>query len=342
MIVRDFGNGFSICDWTQEVNTIPNQWGLIGQLGIFKEEPVSEHVVVFEEIIKDGALIVDRVRGDRSNVGKDQSRKLHSFTVPHFPMEDAIYPQDVQGKRAYGSATEAETLDLVRARKLARIRQNHAWTLEVARAQAITTGTVYAPSGTVTQDWYQEMTGAARPASIDFLLGTAGTEVAGMVEQAIAKIQDNSGAVNYTGMIALCGTTFFAKLISHATIKQAYQFYSSTQEPLRRRLSSDGSAIGMRRTFEYMGVTFIEMRDNLAGSLLIGVTDAYFLPTGTEYFKTYFSPANRFGLLNTLGEQVYVFENMAPNGTAYTIETESNHISALLKPLVVVKATSSN
>jgi hypothetical protein len=63
MIVRDFGNGFSVVvDWTEEVNTVPNQWGLIGQLGIFQEEAVSEHVVVFEEIIKDGALIVDRVR----------------------------------------------------------------------------------------------------------------------------------------------------------------------------------------------------------------------------------------------------------------------------------------
>lgn len=338
MIVRDFGNGFTVCDWTEEVNTVPNQWGLIGQLGIFQEESVSEHVVVFEEIIKDGALIVDRVRGDRSNQGRDAQRKMHSFVIPHFPMEDAIYPQDVQGKRAYGSKTEAETLDMVRARKLARIRQNHAWTLEVARAQALTKGTVYAPNGTVSQDWYQEMTQAARPAAVDFLLGAADTDIGGKIEQVLAAVQDNSGAVNYTGIIALCGTAFFQKLITHATIKQAYQYYTSTQEPLRRRLSSDGSAIGMRRTFEHMGITFIEMRDNLAGQILVPANEAYFLPTGTEFFKTYFSPANRFGFVNTLGEQVYVFESMAPNGTSYHIESESNFINALLKPLMVVAA----
>lgn len=342
MIIRDFGNGFNVSDWTQEVNTIPNQWGLIGQLGIFQEEAVAEHTVVFEEIIKDGALIVDRVRGERSTVGRDASRKLHTFAVPHFPYDDAIYPQDIQGKRAYGSASEAETLDAVRARKLARIRQNHAWTLEVARAQAITAGTVYSPSGTVTQDWYQEMTGAARPAAVDFLLGTTTTEIASVIEVVLAKIQDNSGSVNYTGVVALCGTTFFQKLVTHANIKQAYQYYTSTQEPMRRRLSADGTAVGMRRTFEFMGVTFIEMRDNYAGQTLIPVSDAYFLPTGTEFFKTYFSPANRFGLVNTLGEQVYVFENMAPNGTAYTIETETNFVNAMLKPLLVVKATTSN
>jgi hypothetical protein len=336
-ITRDFGNGFSVVDWTGEVNTVPNQWGLLGQLGIFREESVSEHVVVFEEIIKDGALIVDRVRGDRSNVGKDAQRKMHSFVIPHFPMEDAIYPQDVQGKRAYGS-DGVETLELVRARKLARIRQNHAWTLEVARAQAITQGTVYAPSGTVSQDWYQEMTGAARPAAVDFLLNNSATEIASKIEEVLARIQDSSGELNYSGVIALAGTTFFEKLVRHATIKQAYQYYTSTAEPMRRRLSENGSAVGMRRTFEYMGVTFIEMRDNLAGTTLIPATECYFVPTGTEYFKTYFSPANRFGLVNTLGEQVYVFESMAPNGTAYNFESESNFINALLKPLCVVKA----
>jgi len=342
MIVRDFGNGFSVVDWTEEVNTIPNQWGLLGQLGIFQEESVAEHVVVFEEIIKDGALIVDRVRGDRSSVGRDQQRKMHSFTVPHFPLEDAIYPQDIQGKRAYGSASEAETLDLVRARKLARLRQNHAWTLEAARAQAITAGTVYAPNGTVSQDWYQEMTGAARPAAVDFLLGTPGTEISTVIETVLAQIQDNSGSVNYSGVVALCGTTFFQKLITHPVVKQAYQYYTSTSEPLRRRQSENGSAVGMRRTWEFMGVTFIEMRDSYNGQRLIPVNDAYFVPTGTEFFKTYFSPANRFGLVNTQGEQLYVFETMAPNGTAYTIESESNFINALLKPLLVVKGTTSN
>jgi hypothetical protein len=201
---------------------------------------------------------------------------------------------------------------------------------------------VYAPNGTVVQDWYQEMTGAARPASVDFLLGTANTEISSVIEVVLAKIQDSSGQVNYSGVVALCGTTFFQKLVTHPVIKQAYQYYTSTAEPMRRRLSENGSAVGMRRTFEFMGVTFIEMRDNFAGTTLIPATEAYFVPTGTDYFKTYFSPANRFGLVNTLGEQLYVFESMAPDGTAYNYVSESNFINALLKPLTVVKAITSN
>lgn len=347
MITRDFGvNGqFSVSDWTEELNVIPNQWGTIQQLGIFQQESVAEHVVQFEEIIQDGALVVDRIRGDRSNQGRDLQRKIHSFNVPHFPMEDAIYPQDIQGKRAYGSATEAETLDAVRGRKLMRIAQNHAWTLEYARAYSITTGTVYAPNGTVTQDWYQEFTQTSRPAAIDFTLGTSTVEPIGNIQLAIAAIQDNSGAVNMSGIVCLCSTQWFSKLIIHPLVKLAYQYFVSAQLPQRNNLgdlAAPPGSLAMHRVFNYAGVMFIEMRDQYAGNPLIPAGYAYFLPTGTDFFKTYFSPANRFGLVNTLGEPVYVFETMNPNGTAYTLETESNMINALLKPLLVVAAYSSN
>jgi len=345
MITRDFaGNGFTVSDWTEELNIIPNQWGTINALGIFQQESVAEFTVQFEEVIRDGALVVDVVRGTRSNVGRDFTRKIHSFNVPHFPMEDAIYPQDIQGKRAYGSATEAETLDAVRGRKLQRIAQNHAWTLEYARAYSIVNGTVYAPNGTVTQDWYQEFTQTTRPAAIDFLFATSTSDPVANTQLAIAAIQDNSGSVNMTGIVGLCGTTFFSKLIAHPLVRAAYQYYSSTQSPLRENLgvlSGQTSTLAMHRMFVHAGVTFIEMRDTLAGNLLIPAADCYFLPTGTDFFKTYFAPANRFGIVNTLGEPVYVFEQMNPNGTAYTIESESNQISALLKPLLVVRATSS-
>ena len=337
MIVRSFANGFEVTDWTEEVNVIPNQWGTIGQMGIFTEEPVAEHTVTFEEISKDGALIVDRVRGDRASVGKDGSRKLHSFAVPHFPYDDEISPQDVQGKRAYGSPGEKETLEAVRARKMERIRQNHAWTLEVARAQAITTGTVYAPNGTVSQNWNTEFN--VTRLSVDFTLGTSTTEVLAKIEAGIAHIQDNANGQNFNGTVVLTSPEFFAKLIIHANVKAAYQYYSSTQEPLRTRL---GGPTTLHREFIFGGTRFVEMRDTLAGTRLIPAQKAYMVPTGTDRFKTYFSPANRFGLVNTLGEQVYMFETPALNGTKIDIESESNHVSALLAPSMVVEFTTSN
>lgn len=335
MIIRSFANGFEVQDWTEEVNVIPNQWGTIGALGLFQEEGIAEHVVVFEEITKDGALIVDRVRGDRATYGKDASRKLHTFAVPHFPYDDAITPQDVQGKRAYGKANEVETLEAVRARKMERIRQNHAWTLEVARAQAITAATVYAPSGTVTQNWNDEF-GVTR-LSVDFVLGTGTTDIIGKIEQGLAQIQDNAMGENIGGTVVLTSPEFFAKLIVHAKVVSAYQYYASAQEPLRQRLGT-----GIQREFIFGGTRFIELRDTLAGQRLIPANKAYMLPLGTSIFKTYFSPANRFGLVNTIGEQVYMFESADGKGTKIEIETESNFVNALLNPRLVVEFTTSN
>ena len=336
MIVRSVSNAFEVIDWTEEINVVPNEWGTIGQLGIFQEESVAEHVVVFEEIVKDGALLVDRVRGERGTQGKDYSRKLHTFAVPHFPHDDYISPQDLQGKRAYGSQN-VETLEAVRARKMERIRRVHAWTLEVARAQVITAGTVYAPNGTISQDWNAEF-GVTR-LSVDFLLGTSTTEVIAKIEAGIAQIQDNTGGSSFTGTVVLTSPEFFAKLIAHASVKTAYQYYTSTQEPLRQRL---GGAAALHRRFVFGGTEFIEMRDTLAGQRLIPAGKAYMVPTGSDVFKTYFGPANRFGLVNTLGEQVYLFESQDAKGTKIELESETNFVNALLRPAMVVEFTTSN
>lgn len=338
MIIRSFGNNFEVQDWTEEVNVVPNQWGTIGKMGIFSEEPVAEHVVVFEEITKDGALLVDRVRGERAVQAKGSTRKLHTFPVPHFPHDESISPQDLQGKRAYGSANEAETLPAVRARKMERIRQNHAWTLEYARAQAITAGTVYAPNGTVSQNWNTEF-GVTR-LSVDFALGTTTNEPLAFIEQGIAQIQDNAFGENFSGTVVLTSPEFFAKLIKHPAVKTAYQYYTSTQEPLRQRLGGDNA---MHREFVYGGTRFVEMRDTYAGNRLIPAQKAYMVPMGTSNaFKTYFSPANRFGLVNTLGEQVYLFESADSKGTKIELESESNFVNALLRPAMVVEFTTSN
>ena len=337
MLIRSFGNNFEVQDWTQEISTIQNQWGTIGQLGIFQEVPVAEHVITFESRTENGGVIVDRVRGDRNNVAKDYDRKIRSFPIPHFPLNDAILPQDIQGKRAYGSVSEAETLANKRTEKMEYIRKAHARTLEIARAQAIVSGTAYAPSGTIALNYNTEF-GVTRT-TVPFVLGTAGTEVLGKVEAVIAAVQDNAGSTSITGIVGMCSPGFFAALISHASIRTAYQYYASTAEPLRQRQAAGGSAVPLQREFYFGGIRFIEMRDSFNGTPLVTANEAFFVPTGTDAFKTFFGPANRFGIVNTLGEQTYYFESAAPDGTAISIDTESNHLSALMRPELVIRGT---
>ncbi len=334
--VRSFANPFEIVDRTNDINLIPNTWGLINELGIFSEESVAQNTITFESTAGTLALIPDQIRGARNNVNKDDNRIIKAFSLTHHPLDDYITPQDVAGKRAYGS-DNVETADAVMARKLARVRMNHAITLEAARAQAIVLGTQYSPSGTVSTDYFVDF-GITRK-TIDFVLGTAGTEVNEKAEEAIAHIQDNlqSGEVA-DSFVCICSPEFFAKLIKQAGVKEAYKYYASVQEPLRNRQGT-----GLYRRFVHGGMEYIEYRGSYNGSRLIPANEAYIVPRGTlDSFKTFFGPANKFDLVNTLGEKLYAWTYTDAKGEKIEIQTESNFINLLTKPAISVKATTSN
>lgn len=334
--VRSFDKPFEVTDLTEELNLIPNTWGLINELGIFNAEGVTQHTVTVESTSGTLSVIPDTVRGNRTTVNKNDTRSIYAFGIPHFPLDDAVSPADLQGKRAYGS-DQADTEAAVVARKLERIRRNHAVTLEAARAYAITTGAIYAPSGTIVNNYYTTF-GITRK-EIDFVLGTTTTEVPAKIEEAIAHIMDTQlSGESVSSVTALCSPEFFAKLIAQAGVKDAYKYYSSTQEPLRNRLGS-----GVYRRFSHGGMDFIEYRGSYNGTRLIPSGDAYALPMGTmDTFMSYFSPANKMSLVNTIGVEAYVFQYRDAKDEGILLQSESNHIALVRRPATVVRLYSSN
>lgn len=340
MQIRSFDKAFELVDYTEELVSIPNTWGLIGSMGIFREESVAQHTITVESSNGTLGLVADQVRGARAAVSRDTNRSLRSFAIPHFPLDDALSPQDLQGKRAYGSDNAADTEAAAIARKLITIRRSHAVTLELARAQAITAGTIYAPNGTVSGNYYTDF--GVTQHSVDWVLGTGTTDLNAKIEETIAHIQDNilSGEV-VTSVTALCSPEWFTKLINHASVKEAYKYYTSTQEPLRSRLAAGN---GVTRRFVHGGIEFVEYRGTAPnGTRFIPAGEAYFLPMGTaDTFITYFSPANKFDFVNTLGEQAYAFTYRDPKGSSIEIETETNMLNLIRRPQAIVRGTTSN
>lgn len=340
MIVRDLKNPFAVSDWTEELLVVPNMYGMVQTMGLFDVEGVATHTISFEEINQNIGLIGDRPRGERSNVGKDYTRKVRSYSIPHFPLDDAISPRDIQGKAAYGGSGSGapEVLDQVRARKLERVRRMHAQTLEVARVKTLTTGAIYAPNGTIAGNFYTDFNVTRK--EVDFVLGTGATEVPLKNEEVIAHIQDNlfTGDI-VTNILYLCSPQFFSKYITQAGVKAAYSQYESSQEPLRNRLGS-----GINRTFTHAGVTLVEYRGfSPDGTQFIPAGDAYAFPLGTQdVFKTYFGPAERFDTVNTIGVEAYIFEFMNQTNTEIQLQSESNFINVVRRPQVVVRLFSSN
>ena len=336
-------SSFDLVDLTPAVKNVPINYGTFNNMGIFSEEPVSSETVIFEEITESGAVIVDRVRGEKNLTNKGRDRKLHSFLVPHYPQDDYVSPKDLASKSAYESLTQDQKLQEVVESKTKRLLMNHDWTLNKARAQALFSGTVYAPSGTVSQDWNTEF-GVTRT-SVDLVLGTAGTEILDKIEQIIVAVQDGMGGNGiFSGIVCPMDSGIFSRFIAHPKVTAAYSFYvaNTGNDPMRGRLSANGSPMQMGREFYFGGITFKEVRDVYNGVKLATANEGVAVPTGSDMFKTYFAPAERFGLVNTDGERVYLFQKPDSDNLKIELQSESNHVSALLRPKGVVRVFSSN
>lgn len=335
-ITRSYGNAFEVVDYTSELALIPLAPTLLNDAGLFSEEMLSTHTVTFEEISQSIGLVADTYRGAKPQANNDDGRKIRSYPLAHFAVTDAVLPGDLQGKRAYGNSDAAETEAAVMMRKMERIRKSFDQTLEAARFSTLTTGNIYAPNGTIAGNFFTDF--GVTQTSVNFSLDTAGTDVVAKVEAVIAAMQDsaNTGDV-ITGVIGYCSPEFFASFIAHSKIQAAYQYFSATEGQMIQR-NRAGAGTGLYREFTYAGVRLVEVRQSIGGNRLIPANEAVFVPVGTDSsFVTYFGPATKLDLVNTLAERTYMFSYRDPRGERVEIDASSDFINVLRRPKLVIK-----
>jgi len=340
-ITRSYTNAFEVVDYTQELQIVPTSWTLLNDSNLFSNEFLSTNTVTFEEQSSTLGLIGDQYRGAKPQANKDDTRKIRTYPIAHWPAVDAIKPEDLQGKRAFGMTDMAETEAAVMARKMERIRRNMDITLEVGRFSLLSSGNLYSPNGTIAGNLFTDF--GITQTSVDFVLGTATTDVVAKVEAVIAAMQDNANTGDViTGVIGYCSPEFFAKFIAHAKIQTAYQYFSATEGQMIQRNRAGGNN-GLYREFTYAGIRLIEVRTVLAGQRLVPVGEAIFVPTGTsDTFVTYYGPAGRLDFVNTIAEPAYLWSFRDPRGMGVDLEAEMNCTSIVRRPALIVKGTTSN
>ena len=344
-----FTNSSLITDFTDSLILIPNKWGYIQQLGLFEEAGTNQTTFTFDEITLGGVLLVDKPRGERNVVGSQEARKTPSIPVPHFPYSDSIKPEDIQGIRRDGSATDTTSLDFEREQVLGRARRNWAQTMELSRMEALK-GNVYAPNGTVSINWYTEFGQTQKSENFDFADTAVTNDMIAHTEAVTSHIADNLLDGDMAGeTLALCSPEFFSSLISHPSVREAYLNYQAMNQfggaqPLRDRL---GSPIDSRaRQFALGGMTYVEYRGQFkdasgATVRLIPAGEAYAFPTGVDgMYQTIYAPASRFSTVNQIGVSQYAFEKLIDD-VEWKYDTESNFINMVNRPQAVVKLTSS-
>ena len=279
-------------------------------------------------------LLPTKPVGAPGTTGKAGKRKVRSFVVPHIPHEDIVLASDVDGVREFGSQDQMKTVITEVNNKLQAMRNKHDITLEHLRMGALK-GIILDADGSTLYNLYTEFEITQK--SVDFVLGTAGTEIREKCAEVVRHIEDNLLGEVMTSVRCLVSKEFFDKLVKHATVKDAYKYFNQTQN-----LSGD-----FRKGFTFGGITFEEYR----GSASDGTTTRRFIADGeghafpegtTETFETVCAPADFNETVNTIGLPYYGKLEQRKFGRGYDLHTQSNPLPICYRPGVLVKLTTSN
>jgi hypothetical protein len=324
---------FEVLNFTGLVDLVPRTKKLITELGLFDEAIYGESTIAQVERVTEGRDGIDaKPRGGDRNFAGRESAIQRNFNIPFFPLDSKFTAKDIQDLKAYGTTDTPETMGSRIERTMKRIERSHADVKAKAMYAAIK-GNSYSPNYTQSQyDYAAEfgVSGSVITANVDF---TDATTDPGSVIETVARahIIDNAqdDADSYR-IIALCGRQWFQALIDHELVRDAFAGYSSSQEPLRTRLSGDNVV----RYFDYRGVLFIE---DYSGEIATG--DAWILPLGIEgMFQLHYAPADTIELANTEAEEMYVFM-VSDNHRTQTLETETSMLAVNTRRELVVQSS---
>lgn len=342
-ILDIFGNvAFSSTTLTAAINIVPNDYGRIRELGLFNDEPINTTTVAVQYANGTLNLLPTRERGAPSSLGMPEKRGARAFSCFHIPHDDFVRADDVQNIIA--RTADDGVVDAVQAlvlRKEATMRRKHAITIEHMRMGALR-GDILDNDGTSLLNLFTAF--GVTQKSIDFVLGTAGTNVPAKVDELTAYMEDNLLGETMSGVHVFASPEWFAKFIGHTTVTDAWKYYDGAYNPLRN---------DVRKKFVYRGSTFEEYRgsasylqeDGTYGTRrFIPANEAIAVPLGTQdTFSTYWAPADFMDAVNTLGEQIYVRQAVDPEFQRWVkIHSQSNPLPIVKRPALLVKLTTSN
>ncbi|CAO4171005.1 major capsid protein [Methylorubrum extorquens] len=339
---------FSASSLTGTITMVPNSYGRINELGIFRPEPIATTTVTV--IIEDGVLnlLPTRPRGGPASLGTRGKQRPKGFVVPHIPHEDSVLATDVQNMLALtpqGSAGLETVLGFVN-RKLITMRRKHAITLENLRMGALK-GVVRDYDGSVLVNYFTAF-GVAEKV-VDFALGTATTDVGAKCDEVVGYMEDNLLGETMTGVRALASPEWMAKFTAHKSVKDSFMYFASPQNPNRD---------SVRKGFTFKGITFEEYRGaasylqedgtRTAPDRFVPAGDVRFVPEGTtDTFVNYWSPPDFWAAVNQapdIGNAEVFVAPLEPKkfGKGMDIHTESNPLPLVKRPGLLVRGTTSN
>lgn len=329
---------------TESINIPPYVTGRPAQLGIFRDTPI--HTTYAKIGLKDDeiTIIPSRERGGPSNKNMRGDRQETFVGIPHFPLDDAISPADLQNLTAYGEGYVMETLGNVVNDKLTTMRAKHDATHNHLDWGALN-GIILDAEGRELLDLFDQFD--LTQDEVNFALGSGGTDVAAKNRTVKAYIRKQLRGAPTSGVRVFASPEWFDAYVNHASVKDAYKYYSVTggqQNPARDDITDGFNHAGL--TIERIDEEFSARNANgtFSTKLAVPAGEAIAVPLGTPYFRRYIAPPDTIQDANKApapGSKVFVSTDDLPHGKGRDVHTESNVLPICLRPQVIIKLTNS-
>src|SRR5579885_1313656 len=129
---------FTATQLTEQVDVIPNLYGLVGELDLFPEQGSTSRIVELRYENHQLRVLPAKARGTPGTPAQSRTAKSIFVEVPHFPEVDLITPEDIQDILIQvGMTKRPATVQEETAKRLIDIKRTHDITLEWLRASAL-------------------------------------------------------------------------------------------------------------------------------------------------------------------------------------------------------------
>ncbi len=334
-------DGFSTVSLTDAINIIPNMYGRTSELKLFtpKSIPTTTFFIEFSKGVLN--LLPTSARGGNGGTtGVSRKRQGRTYSVLHIEHDEFIYADDVQNIRAFGSEYQLKAAQDAVDEKMEEAANKHDITQENLQMSALR-GVILDADGSTLLDLFADF--GITQKTVAFPFTNANADLALSIVGISRYIDLNLLGETRTAVRALCSPEFMDALVGHPSVKLAYQFYASTQEPLRQDVRREFTFKGI--TFEeYLGnATFLNPDNSQTTTKFIPAGEARFFPMGTrQTFRMYYGPADFLSEVNKPGASRYVKMLQDPSGLDkfVRIHTQQNPMPFVTRPQLLVRGTS--
>jgi hypothetical protein len=326
-------DAFGVVQLTDAVNKmpfVPSRAGEVAFAGV--NIGVSTTSIAVEEFNGTLSLIPTTPRGSPGVQNTTARRQLRQINIPHIQEDFAVYADEVQGVRNFGSETDVQTVQQLVNGKMIEVLARMDLTQENLRLGALL-GQVRDADNTVLVDLFTAF-GVTQEPPVDFNLDNPATELRTICQQIRRTMLRNLQMTAPGNMLvyAFCGDNFFDALLSHAAFNDVYRATERAE-----RAMAGNFAFG---SVEFGGIVFENYRGTDDASTTVGIpTDEVRLfPVGVPgLYREVYAPADYEETVNTIGLPRYARQVAMPNGKGRTVEAQTNPLPYCTRPRVLMR-----